>query len=108
MKTSTNNSFNSRVILGTALISGALFVTAAFQLPASEQVSAGALQTVNVTAQRMSQAEKNAYDLQYSDMQTVVVSAKRLTAEQKLAMALEDNGVQQAAAEKTASAPNNG
>ncbi len=108
MKTSTKTNFSARTIISVALISGALFVTAAFQSPASAPDFSESLQTVNVTAQRMSQAEKNAYDLQTSSMQTVVISAKRLTADQKLAMALEDQGQQQAAAEKTVRAQNNG
>jgi hypothetical protein len=45
------------------------------------------IHTVTVSAKRMSEVEKLAYDQETSMMQTVVISAKRLTPAQKAAMA---------------------
>ncbi|MFZ6799585.1 hypothetical protein [Undibacterium sp. Di24W] len=51
--------------------------------------SVAPIQTVTVSAKRMSEAEKLAYDQETSMMQTVVISAKRLTPAQKAAMTAE-------------------
>nr|WP_315487552.1 hypothetical protein [uncultured Undibacterium sp.] len=51
------------------------------------EASVAPIQIVTVSAKRMSDAEKLAYDQETSMMQTVVISAKRLTPAQKAAMA---------------------
>ena len=48
------------------------------------------VQTVTISAKKMSAEEKRAFDLQSSGFQTVVISAKRLTAEQKAAIDQQD------------------
>jgi hypothetical protein len=53
------------------------------------EASPAPIQTVTVSAKRMSEAEKLAYDQETSMVQTVVISAKRLTPEQKAAMSAE-------------------
>lgn len=56
-----------------------------------------AAQVVTITAKRMTEAEKRAFDLQSSGYQTVVISAKRLSPEQKAAIDRQDREWQAAA-----------
>ncbi|WP_394779038.1 hypothetical protein [Undibacterium sp.] len=84
----TANTFKFSVIAATAVVS-ALVVAAtsgcAYQATA-QQADTG-VQTVTMTAKRMTTDEKIAFDTANTEVQTVVMVAKRLTAEQKLAMA---------------------
>ncbi|WP_394782311.1 hypothetical protein [Undibacterium sp.] len=96
----TANTFKFGVIAATAVVS-ALVIAAtsgcAYQATAPQQAAA-AVQTVTITAKRMTTDEKIAYDTTNIEAQTVVMVAKRLTAEQKLAMIQEDKQLQASAA----------
>ncbi|MFZ6645548.1 hypothetical protein ACO0LO_07525 [Undibacterium sp. TJN25] len=89
----TANTFKTGVIAATALVAAIVVAVSAsgcaYQATTSQQANAG-VQTVTVTAKRMSTEEKIAYDTANTTAQTVVMVAKRLTAEQKLAMAQQD------------------
>lgn len=81
------------VSAASACLSSLLFV-GVVALTASSEVSANAntVQTVTVKATRMSDAEKQAYDLemaQSAPVQVVEIHAKRLTAAEKARMAAE-------------------
>lgn len=106
--TSSKSSLKNTAVIASALVAGLFSVVTAFQMPAAAPASAASVQTVSISAKRMSAAEKIAFDLQDRASQTVVISAKRLTAEQKLAMALEDKNAQQMAAHKAARSQKNG
>ncbi|MFZ6861850.1 hypothetical protein ACO0K7_04405 [Undibacterium sp. Ji67W] len=83
MKTSTK----TRAFFATALFAGVLAVGNAFTVGApAVQSQSAAIPSVVITAQRMSEDQKLAFDAEQSGLPTVVISAKRLTAEQKLAM----------------------
>ena len=84
MKTSIKTS----AIFATALFAGVLAVGNAFtaNTHATASVSSDAIPSVVITALRMSEDQKIAFDAEQSGMQTVVISAKHLTADQKLAM----------------------
>jgi len=84
-----------KTITATAIVSAASACLSAFifvgivnvATTANVDASVAPIQTVTVSAKRMSDAEKFAYDQETSMMQTVVISAKRLTPAQKAAMA---------------------
>ncbi len=96
----TANTFKSSVIVATALLAAVFASGCAFQSAAQQQVAASAVQTVTITAKRMTTDEKIAFDTANASAQTVVIAAKRLTAEQKLAMLQEDMHIQASAAHK--------
>lgn len=75
----------SKMIL-VALAASVAFSASALQIGKTTTAS----QVVTISAKRMSDAEKRAFDLQSSGFQTVVISAKRLTAEQKAAIDRQD------------------
>ncbi|MFZ6645550.1 hypothetical protein ACO0LO_07535 [Undibacterium sp. TJN25] len=93
----TANTFTSGIILASALVTALFASGCAYQATAQQQASTS-VQTVTVTAKRMTTDEKIAYDTANTTAQTVVMVAKRLTAEQKLAMAQEDMRLQASAA----------
>lgn len=84
-----------KTITATALVSAAsaclssLIFVGIVNVATTSNVDASVapIQTVTVSAKRMTEAEKLAYDHETSMMQTVVISAKRLTPAQKAAMA---------------------
>ena len=80
MKTSIKTS----AVLATALFAGVFAVGNAFTATTTQ--TASAIPTVVITAQRMSEDQKIAFDAQQTGLQTVVISAKRLSAEQKIAI----------------------
>jgi len=84
MKTSIKNN----AILATAFVAGFFAVGTAFTENVSYSATANAsmIPTVVITAQRMSEDQKIAFDAEQSGIQTVVISAKHLTAQEKLAM----------------------
>ncbi|MFZ6754898.1 hypothetical protein ACO0KY_16130 [Undibacterium sp. Dicai25W] len=83
MKTSIKTS----AVLATALFASVLAVGNAFTAQTNPTLSQKAeIPTVVITAQRMTEDQKIAFDTKQSDVQTVIISAKRLTDEQKLAM----------------------
>lgn len=86
------------VLLSTAAIAATLVVAGAFlQTTAANRAN---IATVTITAQRLTQEQKIAYDIQQSGqtMQTVLIAAKRLSAEEKFAMDQQDRQLQQAKA----------
>ena len=91
MKTSIKTS----AVLATALFAGVFAVGNAFTATTTQ--TASAIPTVVITAQRMSEDQKIAFDAQQTGVQTVVISAKRLSAEQKIAMDNETLNVQRVA-----------
>ncbi len=88
-----------KTITATAIVSAAsaclssLLFVAIIGVTATTEVSASAtpVQTVTVKANRMSDAEKQAYDLEMSQsaVQVVEIHAKRLTTAQKMQLAAE-------------------
>ncbi|GGC95501.1 hypothetical protein [Undibacterium terreum] len=91
----TESKFQVFTVLTGALV-GAVFVAgSAFHNAAGVQAQAEQIPTVTITAKRMTNEEKHAYDMeqlqqQASVEQTVFITAKRLTAEQKQAMLEEE------------------
>lgn len=75
-------------IIALALIAGIAATAGAVQPTKARNTEAA--QVVTISAKRMSDAEKRAFDLQSSGFQTVVISAKRLTPEQKAAIDRQD------------------
>jgi len=98
MKTSIKNN----AILATAFVAsffavGTAFTenvshpaTAAIASTAATAANANMIPTVVITAQRMSEDQKIAFDAEQSGIQTVVISAKHLTAQEKMAMDRDD------------------
>ena len=97
MKTSIKNN----AILATAFVVSFFAVGTAFtenvSHPATAAIASTAatsnanmIPTVVITAQRMSEDQKIAFDAEQSGIQTVVISAKHLTAQEKLAMDRDD------------------
>jgi len=95
MKTSIKNN----AILATAFVASFFAVGTAFtenvSHPATAAIAATAantsmIPTVVITAQRMSEDQKIAFDAEQSGIQTVVISAKHLTAQEKMAMDRDD------------------
>ena len=88
-----------KTITATAIVSAAsaclssLLFVAIIGVTATTEVSTSAtpVQTVTVKANRMSDAEKQAYDLEMSQsaVQVVEIHAKRLTTAQKMQLAAE-------------------
>lgn len=95
-------------VIASALLAGLFSVVTAFQMPVATNASVTGLQTVSISAKRMSAAEKIAFDREDSATQMVVISARRLTAEQKLAMIMEERNAQQLAAQKNLRLQKNG
>lgn len=91
--------FNTAV-LSSAAFAATLVVASAFLQGAPAAATANGMNTVTITAQRMTQEQKIAYDIQQSGqpMQTVLVAAKRLSAEEKFALDQQDRQLQQAKA----------
>lgn len=81
--------------IAVSLLAG--FAMTASAIQATKVRNTEATQVVTVSAKRMSEAEKRAFDLQSSGFQTVVISAKRLTPEQKAAIDRQDREWQAAA-----------
>jgi hypothetical protein len=100
----TSNSKKS--ILLTATLLAIVSVATAFQQ--SEPLDRGQIQTVHISAKRMSEQQKLAYDTQGQEAQTVLIVAKRLTPEQKLAMDRQDHALHSVLAQRQAKAKNNG
>jgi hypothetical protein len=98
MKNTFKNSFKNKLILSTALLTGVLAISSAFQQVKAEDGSD--IPSVTVVAKRMSAEQKLAYDESQPAMQTVLVSAKRLSTEQKNAMDKEDQIERQQVAER--------
>lgn len=105
MKNTFNNTFKTGLILSTALLTGALAITAAFTQGEAE--ASMNIASVTISAKRMTAEQKLAYDtadnLAQNVTHTVLISAKRLTAQEKMAIDMEDQIVRQQLAEKTAS-----
>ncbi|MBC3908831.1 hypothetical protein [Undibacterium umbellatum] len=105
MKNTFNNTFKTGLILSTALLTGALAITAAFTQGKAE--TSMNIASVTISAKRMTAEQKLAYDtadnLAQNVTHTVLISAKRLTAQEKMAIDMEDQVVRQQLAEKTAS-----
>ena len=74
--------FQQRAIWSTALLAAVCATVCAFD---STTQAAATVQTVEITAQRMSQSEKIAYDTAFQPVQTVLISARRLSEQEKLA-----------------------
>jgi hypothetical protein len=100
----TSNSTRSILLSATLLA----FVTVAAAFHQSEPLDHGQIQTVQISAKRMSEEQKLAYDTQGQETQTVLVVAKRLTPEQKLAMDRQDHPLHSMLAQRQAKAKNNG
>lgn len=96
--------FNTKTVLTSAILISVLSVAAAFQVseraPQAAPQAAAQIQTVTITAQRMSAQQKLDFDQQNSTTQTVFIRAKRLSSVQKIAMALQDQAMQVAAVSK--------
>ncbi|MFZ6741798.1 hypothetical protein ACO0LC_01050 [Undibacterium sp. JH2W] len=101
MKNTINNTFKTGLILSTALLTGALAITAAFTQGNAE--ASMNIASVTISAKRMTEEQKLAFDAAQDITQTVLISAKRLTAEEKLTMDKEDQFERQQLAEKAAS-----
>jgi len=105
MKNTFNNTFKTGLILSTALLTGAMAITAAFTQGKAE--ASMNIASVTISAKRMTAEQKLAYDtadnLAQNVTHTVLISAKRLTAQEKMAIDMEDQIVRQQLAEKTAS-----
>lgn len=105
MKNTFNNTFKTGLILSTALLTGALAITAAFTQGKAE--ASMNIASVTISAKRMTAEQKLAYDtadnLAQNVTHTVLISAKRLTVHEKMTIDMEDQVVRQQLAEKTAS-----
>ena len=81
------------VSAASACLSSLIFVSIVnVATTANVDASVAPIQTVTVSAKRMTDAEKSSYDLELSQSaktQVVVIRAKRLTAEEKAQMAEE-------------------
>ncbi|MBI3283628.1 MAG: hypothetical protein HYZ65_02075 [Burkholderiales bacterium] len=90
------NKFNTAVLSLAVVVAGCA-VAAAFQ-QGKQLAAVNQMATVTITAQRLTQEQKIAYDMQQSGqaMQTVLVTAKRLGAEEKSAMDRQEQAIQQA------------
>jgi uncharacterized membrane protein YkvI len=93
---------NSKVIVTVAAVAAAISLVAAFQASKKVQMPANEIQTVTVSAKRMTVEQKMAFDLQSTGMQTIVISAKRLTPAQKNAIDEQDRVWQAATTAETA------
>jgi len=87
--------FQSKLILGVALITAATAISLAFQHPGSAKNTTFAsiespIQQVVIEGKRMTSEEKLAYDLAPQEIARVEIIGKRLSAEDKLAMNAED------------------
>ncbi|MFZ6679447.1 hypothetical protein [Undibacterium sp. Tian12W] len=103
MKNAINNTFKSGLILSTALLTGALAITAAFtQSKAEASMNVASIASVTISAKRMTEEQKMAYDATQNAMQTVLISAKRMTDEEKLAMDEAEKFQHQQVAQKAA------
>ncbi|BBB69882.1 hypothetical protein UNDYM_5629 [Undibacterium sp. YM2] len=100
MKNTINNTFKSGLILSTALLTGALAITAAFTQGKAE--ASMNIASVTISAKRMTEEQKMAYDATQNAMQTVLISAKRMTDEEKLAMDEAEKFQRQQVAQKAA------
>ncbi len=100
MKNTINNTFKSGLILSTALLTGALAITAAFTQTKAE--ASMNVASVTISAKRMTEEQKIAYDATQNAMQTVLISAKRMTDEEKLAMDEAEKFQRQQVAQKAA------
>ncbi|MFZ6736031.1 hypothetical protein ACO0LG_29195 [Undibacterium sp. Ji42W] len=100
MKNTINNTFTSGLILSTALLTGALAITAAFTQGTAE--ASMNVASVTISAKRMTEEQKMAYDATQNAMQTVLISAKRMTDEEKLAMDEAEQFQRQQVAQKAA------
>ncbi len=100
MKNAINNTFKSGLILSTALLTGALAITAAFTQGKAE--ASMNVASVTISAKRMTEEQKMAYDATQNAMQTVLISAKRMTDEEKLAMDEAEKFQRQQVAQKAA------
>ncbi|MES2038113.1 MAG: hypothetical protein V4495_09755 [Pseudomonadota bacterium] len=104
MKNTINNTFKTGLILSTALLTGALAITAAFtqgKAEASQNVTS--IASVTISAKRMTEEQKLAFDAAQDGTQTVLISAKRMTADEKMAMDRDEQFERQQVAEKAAS-----
>jgi len=92
MKILTN--INISLFTLTAIV---VTIVASVSVRPSNTVSKDIIPSVTITAQKMSEQEKIAYDIAQSGlaMQTVVIEAKRLNPEQKLAMNQVDSKILQ-------------
>lgn len=78
-------SINTSLVFLSGLIVSSLFVSQAILSQRTNKAQAE-MQTVTIVAQRMTEAQRMAYDQETAAIPTVVISAKRLSPEQKLAM----------------------
>jgi hypothetical protein len=101
-----NTSNSTRSILLSATLLAFVTVAAAFQQ--SEPLDHGKIQTVQISAKRMSEQQKLAYDTQGQETQTVQIVAKRLTSDQKLAMDRQDHPLRSVLAQLQAKAKSHG
>ncbi|MBI1772508.1 MAG: hypothetical protein HYR68_09235 [Burkholderiales bacterium] len=101
MKNTFNNTFKSGLILSTALLTGALAITAAFTQGKAE--ASMNIASVTISAKRMTEEQKLAFDAAQDVTQTVLISAKRMTADEKMAMDRAEQFERQQVAEKAAS-----
>ncbi|MFZ6708387.1 hypothetical protein [Undibacterium sp. TC9W] len=100
MKNTINSTFKSGLILSAALLTGALAITAAFTQGKAE--ASMNVASVTISAKRMTEEQKMAYDATQNAMQTVLISAKRMTNEEKLAMDEAEKFQRQQVAQKAA------
>lgn len=100
--------FNTKTVLTSAILISVLSVAAAFQLPDRNQKPEAEIQTVSITAQRMSAEQKLAFDQENSPTQTVIIRAKRLSNAQKIAMTLQDQALQAVTVSKKSPIQSNG
>lgn len=89
----TANTFKSSVIVATALVA-AVFVSGCAFHAGTQQVTGSDVQTVTMTAKRMTTDEKIAFDTAAATAQTVVVAAKRMTEDEKIAFDTATAGTQ--------------
>ncbi|MFZ6777755.1 hypothetical protein ACO0LD_13065 [Undibacterium sp. Ji83W] len=101
MKNTFNNTFKSGLILSTALLTGALAISAAFTQGKAE--ASMNIASVTISAKRMTEEQKLAFDTAQDGTQTVLISAKRMTADEKMAMDRDEQFERQQVAEKAAS-----
>ncbi|MBC3869311.1 hypothetical protein [Undibacterium oligocarboniphilum] len=96
--------FKTRVVIMTAVVAAACALGSAFSVSgvATGNTASAAMQTVTITAARMTSDQKLAYDAAESGIQTVVISARKLTSEQKLAMDQEQEFAQKSVADAAA------
>ena len=73
--------FESKALIVATVCASVFALAHALSAPVVK--NGNGLQTVTITAQRMSEAQKIAYDRAQMPQQTVIITAKRLTEEQK-------------------------